>query len=238
VRRAGVIALCLGLFASLAVALAPAAPSDDRLEFAIVGIEARIGGDQVRSSGVVINADDGLVLTAAHSVWGATTLRLSTGVGVLHGRIVARAPCADLALLETQPRIPGLVALRGAEAATAPLDAITRAADDSLVRTRVTGAPDGTGAPVIDADGRIAGVVTAAPGRNPSVLRWPAVSALLDQLQPDKRRIYVGWRDQYRCTPRMHALIKQLHPKYKATDAVLNAPVPATRLPGTQELDR
>jgi hypothetical protein len=233
-----VIALCLGLFAALAVALAPASPTDNRLEFAVVGIEARIGGDIVRSGGVVINADDGLVLTAAHSVWGATTLRLSTGVGVLHGRIVARAPCADLALLETQPRIPGLVALRGAEAASGPLDALTRAPDGSLVRTRVTGAPPATAAPVIDADGRIAGVVTAAPGRAPAVLRWPAVSALLDRLGPDKRRIYAGWRDQYRCTPRMHALVKRQHPKFKEIDAVLNAPLPATRLPGTQELDR
>jgi S1-C subfamily serine protease len=102
VRRLGVIVcICVGF-----AALAPASLSDDRLAFAVVGIDARIGNDTVHSAGAVIDADNGLILTSAHTVWGATSLRLSTGVGVLHGRIVARAPCADLALLETQPRIP------------------------------------------------------------------------------------------------------------------------------------
>ena len=57
----------------------------------------------VRGSGFVIDGERGLVLTAAHSVWGARSLKLSTGLGVLHGRIVARAPCDDLALLELLP---------------------------------------------------------------------------------------------------------------------------------------
>ena len=51
------------------------------------------------------------MVTSAHTVWGATSLRLTTGLGVLHGRLVARAPCAGLAVIEIQPRIPGLVAL-------------------------------------------------------------------------------------------------------------------------------
>ena len=67
-------------------------------------------------SGFVIDGDRGLVLTAAHSVWGARSLKLATGLGVLHGRIVARAPCDDLALLELHPRIPGLAALPTAPA--------------------------------------------------------------------------------------------------------------------------
>ncbi len=106
---------------------APAAPSaGERLDLGVVGVSARIGADDVLGSGFVIDGDRGLVLTAAHSIWGARSLRLSTGLGVLHGRIVARAPCDDLALLELHPRIPGLAPLP-----TAPEGAM----DDQLLRS-------------------------------------------------------------------------------------------------------
>jgi S1-C subfamily serine protease len=95
---------------------APRAKPQERIEFAVVGVEARIGGDQVQHAGFVIDGRRGLVLTAAHAVWGARSLKLSTGLGVLHGRIVARAPCDDLAVLELYPRIPGLAALPTAPA--------------------------------------------------------------------------------------------------------------------------
>ena len=68
------------------------------LSLSVVAIEARIGTDLVRSSGAVIAGPRGLVLTSAHSVWGATSLRVLTGVGLVHGRVVARGavrrPCA------------------------------------------------------------------------------------------------------------------------------------------------
>jgi hypothetical protein len=214
VRRFSVIVGTLGVFA----AIAPASLSDDRLAFAVVGIDARIGHDDVHSAGAVIDADDGLILTSAHTVWGATSLRLSTGVGVLHGRVVARAPCADLALLETQPRIPGLVALTGTTRTGGHLRPARRAA----------------GAPLVDADDHVAGVFT----RGGAVVPWARVKALLDRLQPDKQRVYVGWRDQYRCAGRLNAFAKAHHPGFREADAVLNRPVPATRLPGTQGLDR
>ena len=86
------------------------------LDFGVVGVDARIGDDDVLGSGFVIDGERGLVLTAAHAVWGARSLKLATGLGVLHGRIVARAPCDDLALLEIHPRIPGLAALPTAPA--------------------------------------------------------------------------------------------------------------------------
>jgi S1-C subfamily serine protease len=95
---------------------APRANAQERMDFAVVGVEARIGGDVVRGSGFVIDGRRGLVLTAAHAIWGARSLKLSTGLGVLHGRIVARAPCDDLAVLELYPRIPGLAALPSAPA--------------------------------------------------------------------------------------------------------------------------
>ena len=94
-----------------------AAPSaGERLDLGVVGVSARIGDHDVLGSGVVIDGDQGLVLTAAHGVWGARSLRLATALGILHGRIVARAPCDDLALLELHPRIPGLAALPSAPA--------------------------------------------------------------------------------------------------------------------------
>jgi hypothetical protein len=214
VRRFSVIVCTVAVFA----AVVPTSLSDDRLAFAVVGIDARIGHDEVRSAGAVINADDGLILTSAHTVWGATSLRLSTGVGVLHGRIVARAPCADLALVETQPRIPGLVALTGTTSTGGQLTPVRRAA----------------GSPLVDADDHIAGVFT----RGGAVLPWAQIKALLDRLQPDTQRVYVGWRDQYRCAAAMNAFAKAHHPGFREADAVLNRPVPATRLPGTQGLDR
>ena len=97
-------------------AAAPPATPAQRLNLGVVGIDATIGDQRVLGSGFVVDGDRGLVLTAAHSVWGARSLKLATGLGVLHGRIVARAPCDDLALLELHPRIPGLASLP-----TAPL---------------------------------------------------------------------------------------------------------------------
>jgi S1-C subfamily serine protease len=98
---------------------APSASAQDRLDFAVVGVRARIGYKDVLGSGFVIDGERGLVLTSAHAVWGARSLKLATGLGVLHGRIIARAPCDDLALLEIHPRIPGLTALPIAPAGTA-----------------------------------------------------------------------------------------------------------------------
>jgi S1-C subfamily serine protease len=128
--RMGTMVRTVGAFFGAAVAVsgcghgsapsaAPAAKAQERMDFAVVGVEARIGGDEARGSGFVIDGGRGLVLTAAHAVWGARSLKLSTGLGVFHGRIVARAPCDDLAVLEIYPRIPGLTALPAAPAGSA-----------------------------------------------------------------------------------------------------------------------
>jgi len=100
-------------------------PRERQLSLSVVAIEARVGGDTVRSSGSVIDARRGLVLTSAHSVWGATALKVMTGLGVLHGRVVARAPCDDLALLEMQPRVPGLASVPAAGDAPGPSTLLT-----------------------------------------------------------------------------------------------------------------
>jgi S1-C subfamily serine protease len=280
VRRIAVIlsssVVVLALTGSSRSAVGPAT-LQERFNLGVVAIDARIGRDRVRSSGTVINADDGLVLTSAHTVWGATSLKVSTALGVLHGRIVARAPCDGLALVETQPRIPGLASMTAAPDAPPPPGALltavgrrrahpdagasslltipTRAAAVG-VRARtdprlppLAGAirldgplvPEASGGPIVDREGRLVGLAEVAGARRVGVadvaVPWSAVRMRLEALRFGPRRIYVGWRDQYRCAGRLHAYARARHPGYRRGDARLNAPVPATRLPGTEELD-
>jgi S1-C subfamily serine protease len=230
-----------------------AAPSQ-RLNLAVVAIDARVGGDVVRASGTVVDADDGLVLTSAHAVWGATSLKVATGLGVLHGRIVARAACNDLALVEIQPRVPGLVELAPAARPSTGglLTAVGRRRADpdagasSLltmpVRARqVAGGlaldstlvPEASGGPILDREGGLVAVATS-DGR---AVSWATVRTRLEELVPGPRRLYSGWKAQYRCASRMHASTLAAHPRYRRSDARLDAPVPATRLTGTEELD-
>jgi S1-C subfamily serine protease len=233
----------------------------ETLNLGVVAIDARIGRDRVRSSGAVINADDGLVITSAHTVWGATSLKVSTGLGILHGRIVARAPCAGLALVETQPRLPGLVALTAASDALPPagrlLTAVGRRRADpdagagSLlaipVRSRAARAaairldgalvPEASGGPIVDSDGHLVAIARVTEESGDTAVSWPAARDRLEQLSVGPRSVYVGWREQYRCAERLHAYARARHAGYRRRDARLNAPVPATRLPGTEELD-
>jgi S1-C subfamily serine protease len=238
-----------------------------RLELGVVGIAARIGGDAVRSSGVVVDADAGLILTTAHTVWGATSLELATRLGIVHGRIVARAPCDDLALIETYPRIPGLLALAPAPGAGPvpgrPLRSVGRRADPGAllsIPVRATGAapsapadpplreganaldaplvPEVSGGPLLDAAGRVVGLAVARPSARGRWVPWARIRQRLAQLRPGPREVYVGWRDQYRCVRALTAYARASHPGFRPRDARLNAPVPATRPPGTGALDR
>jgi S1-C subfamily serine protease len=286
VRQVGVIVLAMALAISGFLVLvgwpgggaSSAAQSSslrDRLNLGVVAVDARIGSDRVRSSGVVIDSRAGIVLTSAYTVWGATSLRLTTGLGILYGRPVARAPCAGIALVEIQPRIPGLQALApregGAPPASELLSAVGRrgahpdVGSNSLltIPIRSTGTvpeatyqpglpplarplrldaavvPESSGGPVVDADGRLVGIAMPTSGGDERglVVPWSEIKARLDELTLDKHRIYVGWRDQYRCAPQLHAYAEREHPGYKAIDARINAPVPATRLPGTEQLN-
>jgi hypothetical protein len=232
-RRLAVVLCIAGILVTLAVALAAAAEGGDPLELGIVGIDARVGGDLVHGSGAVIDADKGLVLTSARSVWGSTSLKLTTGVGVLHGRIVARAPCSNLAVLEMQPRIPGLEALKGGGTLTQPLDVVARDAGGSVQHVHAAAGAGAQAATIVDRDGRMAGIATAE-----GVVPWALIDQRLSELQPGPRRVYVGWRDEYACTPALNVWAKKRHPGFRDVDAVLNAPVPASRVPGTGELDR
>jgi S1-C subfamily serine protease len=272
VRQVGVIAMAMALAAAALLmetgdgrtADAPAGAYD----LGVVGIDARIGERRVRSSGAVIDARAGLVVTSAHTVWGATSLRLETGLGTLHGRLVARAPCAGLAVIEIQPRLPGLEALPAAPGGTPPttelLTAVGRRQGGMLAlplravgtepsasfdatmpalegAIRLDGAvvPEASGGPVVNATGELVGmaIATSAGDDGGLAIPWAIVQARLAELQVDERRIYVGWREHYRCAPQLHAYAAREHTGYRASDAVINAPVPATRLPGTRTLD-
>jgi S1-C subfamily serine protease len=241
----------------------------ERLDLGVVAVTARIGGDREESAGVVLDAERGLVLTTAHSVWGARSLKVATGIAVLHGRIVARDACDDLAVLETQPRLPGLVAVPTAAAAPSggPIVAVRRrpgmpfpAGPELLTRRVVVGsgpaprpfasavaldAPGlpaaATGAPLLGTDGRLEGLaqVMRRNGRTVrAALPWATIAARMGELEPGDRAQYVGWRRHYRCSSALQRYAAARHPGFRAADAQLKAPVPATRLRGTQDVDR
>ena len=250
-------------------------PSGDTAprQLGVVGVQARIGRDDVRSSGIVIDAERGLVVTNAHSLWGAKSLRVATDLGVLYGRVVARDACDDLAVLELQPRIPGLSALltRTSGAGDGWVETLGRRfatpvrGQDTLIRVptelrrrstrrpRVLPTarevvaldsalvPEATGAALLDREGGLWGMaqVVARPRRATSAFGIPAdlIRLRLDELEPGPRTVFVGWRERYRCAPRLHAFNRETHPGFRPSDARLNAPVPATRVPGTEELD-
>jgi hypothetical protein len=97
--------------------------------------------------------------------------------------------------------------------------------------------PASSGGPIIDRDGRLIGIAMVS-GTSPAVaLPWSTISALLAQLRPGPRRVFVGWREQFRCAWRLHAFARASHPGFRLSDARINAPVPATRLPGTEDLN-
>jgi S1-C subfamily serine protease len=270
------LAGCGGSSDTTAPRLTAAAAPAGRLDLSVVAVTARIGGGREFSSGVVVDADRGLILTTAHGVWGAKSLKVATGMAVLHGRIVARDACDDIAVLETQPRLPGLVAIRPSAddallagrpiVAVRRLTGLPRGGAPDLVTSRVavrTGAarrlvpgvaPEGavaleapalpaaaSGAPLLGADGRLAGLaqIVERGGRTMRLaLPWETITARLGELQPGGRAQYVGWRRHYRCSAALQAYASARHPGFRPGDAQLNAPVPATRLPGTQGVDR
>jgi hypothetical protein len=244
-----------------------------RQDLGVVTLTARIGGDTERSAGAVLDAGKGLVLTTAHGVWGATSLQVTTGLAVLHGRIVARDACDDLALVETQPRVPGLVAYPtvtdGSSFTRGPLVAVRRrggapaAGGPGLITAPVTVSPDrmqllpglrpagalrlggalpeeASGAPLVGADSRMAGLATIVAGgrrMTAAALPWRTIRARLDELRAGSSTIYVGWQRHYRCAGALHRYTRARHPRFRTGDVRLDAPVPVTRLAGTSTAD-
>jgi S1-C subfamily serine protease len=83
-----------------------------------------IYGDHVGSAtGVVIDAQRGLVLTANHAMENAPAIEVTLYDGTLkHGRPVARAQCHDLALLKLSPLPLGVPAIKFANSRDVSLD--------------------------------------------------------------------------------------------------------------------
>ena len=148
---------------------------------------------------------------------GREVAKLSTGLGIVHGRIVARAPCDELALVETQPRIPGLVSLAdkaGARPArarwsppTAAASRAARAASSRCPRRSRRPAkldaplvPEAAGGPVLDAQGRLVGIGS----HDGTTIPWSAIKLSLDGLVPGVRRVFAGWQGQYDCAARLN----------------------------------
>ncbi len=242
-----------------------------RVARSTVALTAQVGQDVVTSSGVVLDAERGLVLTSAHTVWGARSLKDGTDLGTLHGRLVARAACDGLALVETHPRLPGLAALRLAPAGATASEGLRAfgwrfavgrpqgleaqpVADVRPVRDATVDAslpplesalalPDpvdrgASGGPLVDGDGRLVGLLQSEDGTRPGLaLPVARIRERLAELRPGPRRVYVGWEAQYGCSDRLSAFAADRHPGFRASDAALNAPVPATRLPGVEEVD-
>jgi hypothetical protein len=253
VGRPGVLILLLvtGAVAVSAHLGEAAAPEQSRLDLGVVAVEAQIGGDAVHSSGTVVDAERGLVLTSARAVWGATSLKLSTGLGTLHGRIVARAPCDELALVETQPRLPGLVSLATPAGPSPAAGALVTAygrrlalrgpallilparVSSSPLNLDATLVPEAAGGPVLDGRGRLVGMATAEGG----TIAWAAVQQRMRELRPGARRTFTGWRDQYGCSERLNRSTRVAHPAFRRADARLTVPIPATRVPGTGQID-
>ena len=255
--RPGALALVIAtaVLATLAHAGEAAAPERLRAGQAARARRRRGRGARRRrsgaGSGTVVDAERGLILTSARSVWGATSLKLATGLGILHGRIIARAPCDELALVETQPRLPGLVSLAdnaGPEPAPGALVTVfgrRRAAPGGGLLTlpaRVSATPlaldaplvpEAAGGPVLDAEGRLVGIA----GATGETTAWPVIAQRLDELRPGAQRVFAGWKGQYDCAKRLHRLTLEAHPAFREDDARLTAPVPATRIPGTGRID-
>src|SRR5215211_8091406 len=192
-----------------------------RLDLSVVALTARVGGERVESGGVLVDVDRGLIVTTAHGVWGARSLKVATGIAVLHGRIVARDSCDNLAVLETQPRLPGLVAVRPSADGTLltgrPIVAARRRSGlpsrgPELLTQRVTVKPGAarallrgmrgrrtmrlegvlpaaaSGAPLLGADGRLAGMAQIVQRRGKIVraaLPWDAIGTRMRELKPE-----------------------------------------------------
>jgi S1-C subfamily serine protease len=247
-----VVTVAVAVFAHAGKAAAPERLTlAQRLDLGVVAVEARVGGDAVHGSGTVVDADRGLVLTSARAVWGATSLKLSTALGTLHGRIVARAPCDEIALVETQPRLPGLVSLAAPAGPPPAAGALVTAYGRRLalpgpamltLPARVSASPlrldarlvpEAAGGPVLDSTGRLVGIASAEGGTIP----WAVVQQRMAELRPGPRRTFGGWQNQYGCAKRLHRLTRAAHPAFRPADARLTVPVPATRVPGTGRVD-
>jgi hypothetical protein len=98
--------------------------------------------------------------------------------------------------------------------------------------------PAVSGGAVVDSSGRLVGMAQALNGANHALLvPWSRLQSVLQRLHPGDRAVYAGWAGEYRCAGQLQSYARATFPGYRPIDARLNAPVPATRVPGTSNLD-
>jgi hypothetical protein len=94
---------------------------------------------------------------------------------------------------------------------------------------------------LLDSSGRVAAVMAVTRDRDsaPRSVAVPVslVRERLRDLRPGPGTVYVGWGEYYRCAPLQQRYAAAAYPGFRRRDARLNAPVPASRLRGTGELD-
>jgi S1-C subfamily serine protease len=73
------------------------------------------GGAHSHGSGVIYDAERGLVLTSNHFVEQAVSLQVDVNGREVQGRPVARAQCNDLTVIRLRPKPPGLTAIEFAD---------------------------------------------------------------------------------------------------------------------------
>lgn len=92
-------------------------------EKSIVFVRGIYGDHETAATGVVFDAQRGLVLTANHAVENAPAIEVTLNDGTLkHGRPVARAQCHDLAVLKLSPLPIGVPALKFGNSRAVRLD--------------------------------------------------------------------------------------------------------------------
>ena len=102
--------------------------------------------------------------------------------------------------------------------------------------------PETSGGPIVDERNRLVGMaLTAGDGGGATLaasLPASTIARLLGELRLGSERLYRGWKRHYRCAVELSEHAREAHPGFRRSDARLSAPVPATRLPGTEELNR
>lgn len=92
-----------------------------RVKPTVVELSGKLGDGSVGGSGVVIDAANGYVLTNAHVISGLSALTAKVGDNVATtgpARVVAQAPCDDIAIVQLVNRPAGLKAIEVGSSAT------------------------------------------------------------------------------------------------------------------------
>lgn len=176
----------------------------DQVESGVVRLDVLSCDDSAVGSGFLI--DDQLVATAAHVVDGATTIGLTTGFGTTTGTVIGLDESTDLALVRTaqvleghvfefadKPPRPGdrvaalgypvanpLTMTQGSVSGTdRSLELVDGSRLSGLIQTDAALNQGNSGGPLLDTDGRVAGVV---------ILKDPEAEGIAWALQADDAR--------------------------------------------------